>query len=136
METIRSGCGPMWALQVVNALPYPLASRTEWFVTSDYRGRGSINVEGLVRNKALVVIPSDVRRLVLVLPQGMRRASIGGHPIQIQGIGDRGEMPDLVGHDARDLIVESLRLLLTHSGSLTTLLDVWASERVSGGKVD
>lgn len=76
------------------------------------------------------------RALLPRLERDALARGVGGHPIQVQGVGDRGEMPDLVGHDARDLIVESLRLLLTYSGSITTLLDVWASERVSGGRVD
>ncbi|KAL4707206.1 hypothetical protein ACJJTC_016582 [Scirpophaga incertulas] len=68
----------LWALQVVNALPYPLLARTEWFALNDHENPDDIKVASFLRNEGLVTISSQVKKIILLVSAPQKRIRIGG----------------------------------------------------------
>ncbi|KAL4720765.1 hypothetical protein ACJJTC_004132 [Scirpophaga incertulas] len=126
----------LWALQVVNALPYPLLARTEWFALNDNENPDDIKIASFLRNEGLVTICNQVSKIILLVSAPQKRVRIGGADIPVVGVARNEEVPPLMPIDARDLIVGCLDSLMSHPVSLTELFNRWAVARVSSQSVD
>ncbi|KAL4710096.1 hypothetical protein ACJJTC_016498 [Scirpophaga incertulas] len=126
----------LWALQIVNSLPYPLLSRTEWFATNDHLSPDELKVTSFLRNEGFVSICSPVTKIVLLVSAPQKRVRIGGFDLPVVGVTRNGEVPPLVPADARNLVVGCLDCLMAHPVSLTDLFNRWAVARVSSQTVD
>ncbi|KAL4707210.1 hypothetical protein ACJJTC_016586 [Scirpophaga incertulas] len=126
----------LWALQVVNALPYPLLARTEWFALNDHENPDDIKVASFLRNEGLVTISSQVKKIILLVSAPQKRIRIGGAEVPVTGVARNGDVPPIMPMDARDLIVGCLDSLMSHPVSLTELFNRWAVARVSSQSID
>ncbi|KAL4702660.1 hypothetical protein ACJJTC_012289 [Scirpophaga incertulas] len=126
----------LWALQIVNALPYPLMSRTEWFALNDNLSPDDLKVASFLCNEGLVSICSSVTKIILLVSAPQKRVRIGGFELPVVSVSRNGEVPPLVPQDARDLLVGCLDCLMSHPVSLTDLFNRWAVARVSSQSID
>ncbi|CAG4954881.1 unnamed protein product [Colias eurytheme] len=130
LDAAASDSANLWALQILMALPYPLLTRTEWFLINNYQGQDEIEPRAIVRTEALVTIPSEVKKLVLIYSGGTGFVNIGNQHIAVQAP-DGTRLPELRAHDAHDLIFDSARLVMGYPFPASKLLDRWASERLA-----
>ncbi|KAL4706434.1 hypothetical protein ACJJTC_010917 [Scirpophaga incertulas] len=126
----------LWALQIVNALHYPLLACTEWFATNDHRTPDDLRVTGFLRNEGLVTICSAVTKIILLVSAPQQQIRIGGIELLVTNVARGGEVPPLVPRDARDLIVGCLDCLVAHPVSLTDLMNRWAIARTTSQTID
>lgn len=57
----------LWALQLLIALPYPLADVTEMFAVTNAEDRHMLNLVGMLRNECAVVMDTLERKVVFVV---------------------------------------------------------------------
>lgn len=133
LDESRSITSPLWALQIIMALPHPLISKGEWFAINDHNNPNIMIPTAFLRNEGLVSINNRVNKIILVNSAPRTAENVSGIRVEFAHTTRQGAPGALaVIHDARDLIIRSMDVLLRQTSALTDLFNTWYLSR-SGG---
>lgn len=126
----------LWALQLLMALPYPLADVTEMFAVTSPDNREMLDLVGMLRNECAVVMDTRKRKVVFIVTAPVNVVEVAGVQLDVARPARGGELGDAQAVDLRPMLVNALNLVLTSTQPLRDVVAPWISRRCSSSNVD
>lgn len=125
----------LWGLQVLTALPYPLAGSVEYYVVNGWGHAQEDSLRGFMRTESLVSMRSRVKDMILVVNRTTTSIRVCDVDFVVATVNRGGGYQAAFGN-ATPLIHACLNRVLKEERPLCTVYQQWLNRRTTGLGID